>query len=202
MDETAGSRTRLVVGLGNPGARYEGTRHNVGYLVVEELAGRRSARFGRSECNSLLAAAGDDLLLAKPLTYMNRSGYAARCLLERRDLDASSILVVYDDVWLPLGRLRARPRGGPGGHRGMESIVNSLRTPEIGRLRLGVGWEGGPPEGVDLVEYVLEPFAEEDRGAVEALVGRAADACECWLDHGMEETMARYNGLAEPIDRG
>ena len=184
---------RLILGLGNPGSEYEETRHNLGFRVVRELGRRSSVKLDRLECNALLAESGR-LLLAQPMTYMNRSGHAARCLLERRGLEPSSILVVYDDVWLPLARLRARRRGGPGGHRGMESIVNSLRTEEIPRLRLGVGWEGGPPPGVDLVEYVLEPFPEADGEAVEELVRRAADAAECWLKEGIGATMDRYNG--------
>jgi PTH1 family peptidyl-tRNA hydrolase len=128
------------------------------------------------------------------MTYMNRSGYAVRCLAERHGADAEQILVVYDEVWLPIGRLRARSRGGPGGHRGMESILENLRTEEVPRLRVGVGWEGGPPEGADLVEYVLEPFRKEEKQSVEETIVRAADACESWLHRGVQATMERFNG--------
>ena len=129
---------RLIAGLGNPGRRYSGTRHNVGFRVVEELVARRSLRFDREECSALVAA-GEDLLITKPLTYMNRSGYALRCLLERHEVRPSDVLVIYDEVHLPLGRLRLRRGGEPAGHRGLESIVRNLQTTEIPRLRLGVG---------------------------------------------------------------
>jgi len=116
----------LIAGLGNPGERYRGTRHNLGFRVVDELAGRLGAGPPRLECNALVAAAGG-VTLVRPQTYMNRSGHAARCLLERRGFEPGDLMVVYDDVNLPLGRLRMRPKGSPGGHRGMESVVHSLR---------------------------------------------------------------------------
>ena len=188
----ASNDARLVLGLGNPGARYEGTRHTVGFRVVELLAERLGADLGRLQCNALCGSA-EGLLLAAPQTYMNRSGYSARCLLERHEIGAESLLVVYDDVWLPLGRLRHRQRGGPGGHRGMESVIANLRTDEVPRLRLGVGWEGGPPDGVDLVEYVLEPFETGDEAAVDEMIERAADACLCWAREGSRVVMDRFN---------
>lgn len=184
---------RLIIGLGNPGSKYDETRHNLGFRIVDELAARLGVRLGRAECQATVGE-GNDVMLAQPMTYMNRSGFATRCLVERHDLQSEDILVIYDEVWLPLGRLRARPRGSAGGHRGMESILHNLRTDEIPRLRAGVGWEGGPPDGVDLVEYVLDPFDDEERPEVERLVERAADACECWLAEGIEPTMERFNG--------
>jgi len=184
---------RLVVGLGNPGSQYEETRHNLGFRVIDELARRLELPLDRLECNARASRAGD-LVLAQPLTYMNRSGYSVRCLAERHAAEPSQVLVVYDEVWLALGRLRARSRGGPGGHRGMESILESLRTEEVPRLRVGVGWEGGPPEGADLVEYVLEPFRADERQTVEETIARAADACESWLQRGVQATMDRFNG--------
>ena len=129
---------RLILGLGNPGERYRDTRHNVGFRVVEELARRRGVRLRTAECASLVGE-GPELVLAQPQTYMNRSGYAARCLLERRGLAPQDLLIVFDDVHLPLGRLRLRPSGSPGGHRGMESVLENLRSAEVPRLRLGVG---------------------------------------------------------------
>jgi len=155
-----------VVGLGNPGERYRGTRHNVGFRVVEELARRHGARLGTLECNALVGdfvrapaappppeveQAAGGVLLAQPLTYMNRSGYAVRCLVERHGLAPSDLLVVLDEVHLPLGRLRLRRSGSPGGHRGMESVVENLQSDEVPRLRLGVAGEGGAPEGRLLV---------------------------------------------------
>jgi len=181
---------RLILGLGNPGERYAPTRHNLGFRVVDEMARRRGVRIADEECAALVGEA-TELLLAKPQTYMNRSGYAARCLVERHGLVPAGVLVVYDEAALPLGRLRLRAAGSPGGHRGMESVVGELRTDEVPRLRLGIGPEE-PPE--DLVELVLAPFAPGEREVVDAMVARAADACESWLADGAEATMARFNG--------
>lgn len=184
---------RLVVGLGNPGERYRETRHNVGFRVVAELSRRLKLPPPRLECNALVAA-GSDVLAVQPQTFMNRSGYSLRCLLESRELDAAQVLVVYDEVSLPLGRLRFRPKGGPGGHRGMESVIENLRTQEVPRLRCGIAGEDGAPGGEELVDFVLAPFEEEEREAVESLVLRAADACEVWLEAGAAEVMNRFNG--------
>ena len=184
---------RLILGLGNPGERYRDTRHNVGFLVVEELARRWDVRLDRRECNSFVGA-GPGALLAQPQTYMNRSGWAARCLLESHGLDPAGVLVVYDEVALPLGRLRLRKSGSPGGHRGLESVIENLRTDQVPRLRLGISPEDGPPRGEDLVEFVLAPFLPDQREAVEAMVSRAADACEVWLREGVEAAQAKFNG--------
>ena len=131
------------------------------------------------------------LVLAKPQTYMNRSGFAARCLVERRGLEIAGLLVVYDEVALPLGRVRLKPSGGPAGHRGMESVLGELRTDEVARLRLGIAPEEPP---ADLVEHVLAPFAADEEEAVEGMVARAADACEAWLAEGAAAAMNRFNG--------
>jgi PTH1 family peptidyl-tRNA hydrolase len=186
-------RPRLVLGLGNPGAEYETSRHNVGFRVVDELARRQGIASWRRECETLVAAAGDRLLLGKPQTYMNRSGYAALCLVERRGIDPGDLLVVLDDVNLPLGRLRLRRGGSPGGQRGLESILEELRTDEVPRLRLGVQEGEEPPRGEELVDYVLAPFAGEGE-AVERMVERAADACAAWWAEGVEAAMNRFNG--------
>lgn len=191
---------RLILGLGNPGEEYRDTRHNVGFRVVEELARRWQVAVDRLECNSLavrLARAdedGGDVLLAKPQTYMNRSGYAARCFAERYGLEPGDLLVVYDEVNLPLGKLRLRRSGSPAGHRGLESVIENLRTAEVPRLRLGVGPEEGKPEGEDMVDFVLSPFAPGELEAVAEMVHRAADACETWLREGVEAAMNRHNG--------
>ncbi len=192
MDAPDDERPRLIVGLGNPGSDYAGTRHNLGFRVVDRLAELEAIRVDRLECNALVGRRGA-LMLAKPQTYMNRSGYSVRCLLERDGYDTGDLLVVYDEVALPLGRLRLRPRGSPGGHRGMESVVQNLRTDRVARLRLGIGWEDEPPPAVDLVEYVLARFDDDELETVEEMVGRAAEACRSWLDQGAEATMARFN---------
>jgi PTH1 family peptidyl-tRNA hydrolase len=186
------SEQRVILGLGNPGSRYEDTRHNVGFRVVAELARRRSLRLRAGECNSAIAVDGD-VVLAQPQTYMNRSGYAALCLVERRAIEPFRVLVVFDEVHLPLGRLRLRPSGSPGGHRGMESVIENLRTPEVPRLRLGVGPSDDSVTGEELADYVLEPFAPAEREAVDELITRAADACDCWLAEGAQAAMNKFN---------
>lgn len=184
---------RLVVGLGNPGREYENTRHNLGFRVVNRLAQRWDTSIGRLECSALVARSGGTLLAA-PQTYMNRSGYAVRCLVEGRGLQTRNILVVYDDVNLPLGRLRLRPSGGPGGHRGMESIVQNLQTEDIPRLRLGIAAAETDISSDDLVEFVLSTFVADEEETVQELIEKAADACESWLQEGNEATMNRFNG--------
>jgi peptidyl-tRNA hydrolase, PTH1 family len=193
----------LILGLGNPGEEYRATRHNVGFRVVEELARRWQVPLDRLDCNAFAGsvrvgeALGVDqtVLLAKPQTYMNRSGYAARCFAERYGIDPAAVLVVYDEVNLPLGRLRLRRSGSPAGHRGLESVIENLRTAEVPRLRLGVApEEGRPPGGEDLVDFVLSPFAPGELEAVEEMVKKAADACETWVREGVEAAMGRFNG--------
>lgn len=174
--------------------------------MIDEIARRRRVPLAGTECNSTVGREpGDVLVLARPRTYMNRSGYAARCLVERYGFALEDLLVVYDEVALPLGRLRLRPGGSPAGHRGMESVIGELRSDRIPRLRLGIAprlepaGEGeeeapaaAPPE--DLVEFVLSPFAADEMEAVEGMVARAADACETWLADGLEAAMGRHNG--------
>jgi PTH1 family peptidyl-tRNA hydrolase len=191
-EAAARPRPRLILGLGNPGERYAATRHNVGFRVVHEVARRRGVRLDGRECKAVVGrASGAPLLLAEPQTYMNRSGYAARCLVERYAVEPQDLLVVYDEVALPLGRLRLRPSGSPGGHRGMESVIGELRSDELPRLRLGIA----PPEPPqDLVEFVLASFDADEEPAVATMVERAADACEAWLDDGIEAAMNRFNG--------
>jgi peptidyl-tRNA hydrolase, PTH1 family len=196
---------KLILGLGNPGETYRDTRHNVGFQVVEELARRWRVEVGRLECNALVgdvAVAAEDpatpadtggVWLAMPQTYMNRSGHAARCLVERHGFAPESVLVVYDEVNLPLGRLRLRKSGSPAGHRGLESILESLRTDQVPRLRLGIAGPAGPPAGEALPEFVLAPFAAEERETVGEMVRRAADACEAWVRDGADVAMNRFN---------
>jgi peptidyl-tRNA hydrolase, PTH1 family len=198
---------RWILGLGNPGARYAATRHNVGFRFVEELARRRGTRLldlpadeqaRHLECNALVAD-DDTLGLAAPQTYMNRSGHAARCLTERRGLAPEDFLVVYDEIHLALGTLRLRRSGSPAGHRGMESVLESLGTDRVPRLRLGVGGDDGSPVGEDLVEFVLQPFAADELKRAEAMILRAADACEAWAADGVDAAMQRFNGPS-PVD--
>ncbi len=186
----------LILGLGNPGERYRETRHNLGFKVLDLVASELGAGPRRVECNSVVVATDSDprLFLAWPQTYMNRSGYAARCLVTRLEVDEPNVLVVYDDVSLPTGRLRMRRKGGPGGHRGMESIIRNLRGENVPRLRLGVGPDDPDVrEREDLSDYVLAPFEADEAEVVEAMTARAAEACMCWWREGVEIAMNRYN---------
>lgn len=194
-----------MVGLGNPGEKYRDTRHNLGFEVALALSRAVGAGAEQDLCGALVAsAAGEQLLIARPQTYMNRSGFALRCLVERFAIELDRVLVVYDDVSLPLGRLRLRPEGGPGGHRGMESVIENLRSSKVARLRLGIlpspldgeaetesGFDA-PPRG-DLAEFVLAPFDASERPDVEDLVRRAAEAAQVWSSVGVAEAMNRFN---------
>ena len=195
-----GEEARLVLGLGNPGGRYADTRHNLGFRVVGELAKRLGVRPRLEVCGALWASA-DRLDLALPQTWMNRSGYSARCLRERNGYAPERILVVYDEVHLPLGRLRLRGKGSPGGHRGMESIVQNLRTTAVPRLRLGIAPDdeaarsaAAAARGGDLPDFVLAPFAADEVETAERMVRRAADCVLSWVDRGVDVTMNEYNG--------
>lgn len=178
--------------MGNPGAQYEETRHNLGFRVIEQVARRRGVALDRLECNALISSGNP--MLALPQTFMNRSGYSLRCLVQKHEVEPEACLVVYDEVRLPLGRMRFRAGGSPGGHRGMESVINNLHTEAIPRLRLGVGAAEGEPSGEDLVDYVLEPFRADEMEDVEALIERAADACEAWLEEEPQQVMNKFNG--------
>lgn len=185
---------RLVVGLGNPGERYRRTRHNAGFMVVDALAARAKVTSGQDgpECWVAEAeVAGEPVRLAKPLTFMNRSGVAVARLLEAAGLAPADLVVVVDDVALELGTLRVRERGTHGGHNGLRSLIDVLGTDEFVRVRIGVR-KGELPD--DLAGYVLADFPPEDVLVVQEVVGLAADAVACIVKHGAAETMNRFNG--------
>ena len=186
---------KLIVGLGNPGREYRDTRHNVGFMVVEEVARRHrlTLAMAPSQVPDAFVAKkyGDDpLLLAKPLTFMNRSGDAVSALMRYYDIATGDVLVVVDEAALPFGRLRARARGSAGGHNGLKSLVERLGTTEFARLRLGVG-RGDPQR--DLADHVLATFEPEERPVLEEFIARAADAAEMFAVEGIETVMNRYN---------
>ena len=183
----------LVFGLGNPGERYARTRHNVGYMVADTLG--RSLRAGRwaREGNSLVCSAqhrGSSVLLAKPLTYMNGSGEAARQLLIAYELDPWDLLVVVDDFNLPFGRLRIRTGGSAGGHNGLESLIQTLGTGEFARLRVGIGEDGMP---ADKAGFVLEEFPKEREAGLEEMIVKSAEAVKTILREGVSKAMSVFN---------
>ena len=188
-------RTRLIVGLGNPGPEYADTRHNVGFRCVEESAQRYAASWAdrKDDLSSFAAVAHTDegivLVLAKPQTFMNRSGSAVRALIDKLGIEPAHCLVVYDDMDLPFGALRLRERGSPGTHNGMRSVVSSLQTDAIPRLRIGIS-QASPGEATS---HVLSEFGPDERAAVDELVKRAADASLAWAILGAAVAMNRYN---------
>lgn len=191
----------LLVGLGNPGIRYAHTRHNAGFWVIDELAFRGGAKFKDIKFNAFITEtvlAGENVLLAKPLTFMNRSGLAVRALLEHFPLGIEDLLVIYDDMDLPPGRLRLRPKGGSGGHKGMASIIAQLGSEDFSRLRLGVGRVSGDFQ--DEADFLLTPLTPEEKEQMHDLVLTAADAVEVFLAGGAEEAMNRYNAAPREQD--
>ncbi|HSP44401.1 MAG TPA: aminoacyl-tRNA hydrolase [Chthoniobacterales bacterium] len=183
------STIRLVVGLGNPGAEYNGTRHNVGFEVVNRLAAEWGLGWQQSKSWCALWAKGEKAILVKPTSYMNRSGDPVQAVAHFYKVEPLEILVVLDDMALELGRLRLRPDGGTGGHNGLESIILQFGTEQIPRLRVGIG--AAPREGA--VDYVLSRFFEEERSAAEKAVARAADAAKCAIDNGLLSAMNLFN---------
>ena len=191
--QATGPAGKIIVGLGNPGRRYVQTRHNVGFWCVERLALDHSISFSRRHRLSLLGdgeIAGRTVALARPRTFVNRSGEAVSYLVGRYGLKPADLLVVCDDMELPSGRLRLRPGGSAAGHNGIRSIIETLGTQEFPRLRIGIG---RPPPGLDPVEYVLGTMSKEERVVVTEAVERAARAVEYLLVEGIDVAMNRFN---------
>ncbi|HSL19947.1 MAG TPA: aminoacyl-tRNA hydrolase [Vicinamibacterales bacterium] len=196
---------KLVAGLGNPGRQYAGTRHNVGFEVVDTLARRHGLAFDGAPADALMARwrtplADGGVLLVKPLTYMNRSGYAIAELARYFRVEIADILVIVDEIALELGRLRARARGSAGGHNGLKSVAEQLGTEEYSRLRIGVGPPPlaglpgpGQAERRDLADHVLARFEADERLVIEDAIARAADAVETFVASGIEAVMSAYN---------
>ncbi len=189
------AKPRLVAGLGNPGRDYEHTRHNVGFLVVEELAARERVPLTEERAwKSRTARTPGGRHFLQPLTFMNRSGEAIGAFASFYKIPPSEVLIVSDDTALPLGRLRLRPGGSDGGHNGLRSIADHLDTTDFPRLRVGVG-SADPGE---LVSHVLGRFRPEEAEVVRETVKRAADAVETALEHGLETAMNRFNRDPKP----
>lgn len=184
---------RLVVGIGNPGHRYERTRHNVGFRVLNLLAKQLEVKKEEAKFMGIFAVARVDSLnvgLLKPLTYVNLSGQSVCEAVNRLNLKTEQILIVLDDAQLPLGKLRFRAKGSSGGHNGLQSIIDALRTENIPRLRIGIG---SPPEGVDLATFVLSPFEPEEEIVITETIKRAVNAVITWIKDGIEVAMQRFN---------
>lgn len=192
---------KLIAGLGNPGRRYAGTRHNIGFDILDLLARRHGAAWeaGPRGIEALIARwRPADVVLAKPLTFMNLSGAAVVALLQFYKIDPVDVLVVVDDVNIDLGRLRARPEGSAGGHNGLKSIIGSLGSQAFARLRVGVGRGDGRR---DLADHVLAAFGAEERAIVAETVDRSADAVELFVAEGIGPVMNRYNRGSAPNEK-
>jgi peptidyl-tRNA hydrolase, PTH1 family len=191
---------KAIAGLGNPGPRYQGTRHNVGFDVLDELARRARVVFESAPAEALIArirsgaadvdAMGEPVLLVKPLTFMNLSGQAVGELVRYFRIDPADVLVIVDEAQLPLGKLRARARGSAGGHNGLKSVIAHIGE-SFGRLRLGVGRGSGER---NLADHVLAKFDKAERAEVERMIARAADAAETFVTDGIAAVMNQFNG--------
>jgi peptidyl-tRNA hydrolase, PTH1 family len=185
---------RLVAGLGNPGPEYAATRHNIGFMVVDQLAAQFGSTWEKSAKWDALSAKYGAVLLIKPMSFMNRSGYPLFVVAQFYKIQPQQILVVLDDLALRLGRLRLRARGGSGGHNGLESIIMQFGTEEIPRLRIGIG--EAPREGS--VDYVLNRFFDEEKPLVRSTISRAVETVNCAIDNGLVSAMNTFNPEGSP----
>lgn len=188
----------LIVGLGNPGQEYERNRHNVGFHCLDLLANRHGLSFGKKQRAAVLAMgriAGQRVILLKPQTFVNLSGKAVSEIARFYQASVENILVIYDDLDLPQGATRLRPGGGSGGHNGIKSIIEHLHAQNFARLRVGIG---RPPGRMQPKDYVLQDFSEPERETMAAVVERAVDAVECFIQHGIIKAMNRFNIRPEP----
>lgn len=183
----------LIVGLGNPGLRYEKTRHNLGFMLIDKLAQKIQTQVKREECRALIGRGAIDnqtVQLAKPQTFMNLSGEAVSCLIKKSDRCIEKLIVISDDLALPFGKMRLRPKGSHGGQNGLRSIIDCLRTQDFIRLRIGI-----QPEHpiADASNFVLENFSKKDFVEVENILEQSADAIFSVIQDGVEKAMARFN---------
>lgn len=186
-------KPRLIVGLGNPGRDYEGTRHNIGFMVVDALASQLNAAWAHEKRWDCALAKFSQGWLLKPFTYMNASGEAVSAVCRFFKLEPREVLAVYDDVDLPLGALRFRTNGGPAGHNGVRSMISHLGGEEFPRLKLGISPEGGRPSGDRMVGHVLGRFSEAEQPALQQVITRSVEALRSSLRDGLESTMNVFN---------
>jgi len=187
----------LVAGLGNPGEQYAATPHNLGFLVVDVLAARHGIRLTRKECQALIGQgtiAGKPVLLAKPQTFMNLSGIAVKLLVEKNEIALKDLILVYDELDLPWGDLRVKPKGSPAGHNGAKDVIAKLGSSEFPRVRLGVHPGHPLQSGAD---YLLSGFSRQQKETLEEFIGFAADATESIIAEGVEKSMTGFNRRAQ-----
>lgn len=185
---------KIIVGLGNPGEKYDNTRHNCGFLTIDALADKHSISMTEDKHRALIGKGiieGEKVILAKPLTFMNLSGESVRALVDYYKVDYScDVIIVYDDISLPVGQLRIRKKGSAGGHNGIKNIIAQLGSEEFVRIKVGVGEK---PKGYDLADYVLGHFSAEEKQAMKEAFDNGAEAVECILTKGPDQAMNIYN---------
>lgn len=185
---------KWIVGLGNPGAKYEKTRHNIGFMTLDEMARRHGIAIKQSKCKALIGEgvlSGEKVALIKPMTYMNLSGESVRAFMDFYKVSLDDLIVVYDDLDTELGRNRLRYQGSAGGHNGIKSIIQHTGTQTFNRIRMGIS---RPEPGFAVVDYVLSGFGKKDSPLLQQAIEAACDALEFSLEHTFEQTMAKFNG--------
>jgi PTH1 family peptidyl-tRNA hydrolase len=188
--------TFLIAGLGNPGREYKQTRHNIGFMVAEQLANDLSISMGKVQSRAIIGmgrALNVKVIIAKPQTFMNRSGEAVKGLLKFYKIPLEQLIVIHDDLDIPFGTIRIRKQGGPGGQKGIKSIIDHMGTQDFNRVRMGIG---RPPGRMDAADYVLQRFAKVEEDELEPLVKQASKAVQSIIQYGMDQAMNEYNGQA------
>lgn len=194
----------LVVGLGNPGIEYEGTRHNIGFAVVDALASQYHLKFRRGVgefSSTVLKSPVNSILFMKPLTYMNRSGNAVRTIMKQHNIEVHNLVVILDDFHLPLGALRLRQKGSAGGHNGLASVIEQLGTNEFNRIRCGIASAAMPDDKEKITNFVLGHFRKSEQAEVQAMIKHAGDAVLQIVDEGFEQAMNKYNSKVSTISK-
>ena len=190
---------KLIVGLGNPGKSYAHNRHNAGFRCLNHFARFHSIRFNRRQCRAKVGISkvrGEKLLLAKPGTFMNLSGESTACLLRKHGIPLSDLLIVHDDLDLPLGKIRLRQSGGSGGHKGMNSIIFALGSEDFPRIRVGIGRpqvEGQSMSEDAIVNYVLSDFTPQEESIIKPVIATVSETIDCFLSQGIEAAMSKFN---------
>jgi len=190
---------KLIVGLGNPGRIYAHNRHNAGFRCLNYFARLHSIRFDHRQCRAKVGLAevrGEKLLLAKPGTFVNLSGNSAACLVRKHGIPLSDLLVIYDDLDLPLGKIRLRQNGGSGGHKGMNSIISALGSEDFPRIRVGIGRPQAEEQSMSedaIVHYVLSDFSPQEEAIIKPVIATVSEALDFFLTHGIEAAMRKFN---------
>ena len=190
---------KLIVGLGNPGKNYVHNRHNVGFRCLNHFARLHSIRFDHRQCRARIGIGqirGEKLLLAKPGTFMNLSGNSVACLVHKHGIPLSDLLIIYDDLDLPLGKIRLRQNGGSGGHKGMNSIIAALDSEDFPRIRVGIGRPQGEMQSMSedaIVHYVLSDFSPQEEATIKPVIAAVSEAIDCFLTQGIVAAMSKFN---------